>query len=114
MCPTYVKVTPGTESATLDIIRNTIAGLATKGNITEEEVAGIREFLLKNHAETTKDNAYWLKVIKAYIRDGIDLESGFEQAVNGIDASGVGGFVSRYIMPANKASIIMKASGRSE
>lgn len=114
MCPTYVKVTPGTEAATLDIIRNTIAGLATKGNITEEEVAGIREFLLKNHAETTKDNAYWLKVLKTYIRDGIDIESGFEQAVNGIDASGVKEFVSRYITPANKASIIMKASGRSE
>ena len=109
MMPTYIKVTTGREFETLDIVNSTIASLADASNITEDEVAGIREFLIKNHAEASRDNAYWLKVIKVLERDGVDLDSTYDAAVEAITPATVADFAQRTILPAHKASIIMSA-----
>ena len=83
--------------------------MADASNITEDEVAGIREFLIKNHAEASRDNAYWLKVIKVLERDGVDLDSTYDAAVEAITPATVADFAQRTILPAHKASIIMSA-----
>ncbi|MBD5233864.1 MAG: insulinase family protein [Bacteroidales bacterium] len=109
MMPTYIKVTPGKELEVLDIVQQTVSDLAQDGAITEEEVNGLREFLVKNHAEASQDNAYWLKVIKSAERDGIDLESDYDAAVARLTPAAIADFARRVILPAHKASIVMSA-----
>lgn len=107
MMPTYIKVTPGHESETLDAVNATVAALAAPGGITDDELSGIRQFLIKNHEESLRDNAYWLKVIKIYDRDGIDTDTGFDAAVGRLTPEAVGAFGRRYLLPANRAALIM-------
>lgn len=109
MMPTYIKVEPGHEVETRDIVRQTIDSLCDASNITADEIRSIREFLVKNHAEVATDNAYWLKVIKSYERDGLDIESEYDAAVGRITPESVADFGRRVVKPANKASIIMSA-----
>ncbi len=109
MMPTYIKVTPGKEMEVLDIVQKTIASLAEDGAISEEEVSGIREFLVKNHSEAVQDNAYWLKVIKVAERDGLDMETEYDAAVGKLTPASIAEFARRVILPANKASIVMSA-----
>lgn len=109
MMPTYIKVEPGHELETRDIVRQTIDSLCDASNITADEIRSIREFLVKNHAEVATDNAYWLKVIKSYERDGLDIESEYDAAVGRITPESVADFGRRVVKPANKASIIMSA-----
>lgn len=107
MMPAYIKVEPGHEVETRDIVRQTIDSLCDASNITADEIRSIREFLVKNHAEVATDNAYWLKVIKSYERDGLDIESEYDAAVGRITPESVADFGRRVVKPANKASIIM-------
>ncbi len=109
MMPTYIKVTPGKEHEVLDIVLATIEGMTEPGAIADEEVGGLKEFLIKNHAEAVRDNAYWLKVIKALERDGLDLETGYDEAVSRLSAQSIADFAKRVILPAHKASIVMSA-----
>lgn len=109
MMPTYIKVTPGHESETLDAVNATIAALAAPGGISDDELSGIRQFLIKNHGESVRDNAYWLKVIKIYERDGIDTDTGFDEAVGRLTPEAVGAFARRYLLPANRAALVMSA-----
>lgn len=107
MMPAYIKVESGHEVETRDIVRQTIDSLCDASNITADEIRSIREFLVKNHAEVATDNAYWLKVIKSYERDGLDIESEYDAAVGRITPESVADFGRRVVKPANKASIIM-------
>lgn len=109
MIPTYIKVTPGREAETLDIVNATIAALAAPGGVTPDDLAGIRQFLLKNHAESVRDNAYWLKAIKIYDRDGIDTDTDFEAAVSRLTPEAVEEFARRYLLTAKRAALVMSA-----
>ncbi len=109
MMPSNIKVTPGKEFETLDIVYQTIDQLCDPANITDEEIAAIREFLIKNHAEAKVDNAYWLRIIKSYLRDGMDMETTYDDEVSRITPQSVADLGRRVVRPANRASIIMSA-----
>lgn len=110
MMPAYIKVAPGREDDVLAVVNETVASLSEEGSISDGDIAGIKEFLLKNYREAATDNAYWLRVIKMYDTRSVDLHSGYEQAVNDITAEAVSNFGRNVLMPAHKASIIMRAA----
>ncbi|MDE6207411.1 MAG: insulinase family protein [Muribaculaceae bacterium] len=109
LMPTNIKVQPGYEQATLDIVNATIKEMADATVISAEEVAGIKEFLLKSFDESATDNAYWLKVIKSYERDGMDMHNTYRAAVEALSPETVAAFVRDTVLPAHKSSIIMQA-----
>lgn len=109
MMPSYIKVTPGREFDTLGVVKETVASLSAEGGVGADELAGIRSFLVKNHREAVRDNAYWLKVIKVWLRDGIDLENGYEEAVQRLTPASVETFGRRNLLPAHKAALVMSA-----
>ena len=109
MMPSYIKVTPGREFETLDVVNATVASLANEDGISEDELAGIRSFLVKNHEEAVRDNAYWLKVLKAWLRDGVDLENGYEEAVGRLTPESVSRFGHDCLLPAHRAALVMSA-----
>ena len=61
-----------------------------------------------------RDNAYWLKVIKTWLRDGTDLESGYDAAVERLTPEAVGAFARRYVLPAHRAAIVMSAEAAEQ
>ncbi|MCM1067623.1 MAG: insulinase family protein [Muribaculaceae bacterium] len=110
MMPTYIKVTSGREEESLNAVLEAVTALASENDISADELSGIRNYLLKNHDEATADNAYWLKVIKTYLRDGVDLDGGYTKAVEQITPEAVADFARRYILPAHKAALVMSAN----
>lgn len=107
MMPTYIKVTPGREQETLDVVNANIATLADEANISADDVAAIKEYLRKNFAEMERDNAYWLRVFKLHTYYGYDTHNPYLDAVDAITPATVAAFVRNTILPANKASIIL-------
>lgn len=108
LMPSNIKVMPGREEETLKIVNETIEELANADAINPEDIKGFQEFLLKNYDEVSRDNAYWLKVIKSYERDGIDLHTNYKATVEALSAEGIADFARRIVLPANKSWIIMK------
>ena len=88
--PSYIKVTPGREFDTLGVVKETVASLSAEGGVGADELAGIRSFLVKNHREAVRDNAYWLKVQR-------------------LTPASVETFGRRNLLPAHKAALVMSA-----
>ena len=109
LMPTYIKVTPGSEDEVLATVNTTISTFADPTAVDAAQLSGIRDFLINNHAEARNDGAYWLNVLKSYTLYGIDLDNDYDAAVGRLSAQSVADFVNRTILPANKASIIMRA-----
>lgn len=109
LMPTYIKVTPGSEDEVLATVNTTISTFANPTAVDAAQLSGIRDFLINNHAEARNDGAYWLNVLKSYTLYGIDLDNDYDAAVGRLSAQSVADFVNRTILPANKASIIMRA-----
>ncbi|MDE6525957.1 MAG: hypothetical protein K2L75_01765, partial [Muribaculaceae bacterium] len=59
--------------------------------------------------EAVRDNAYWLKVLKAWLRDGVDLENGYEEAVGRLTPESVSRFGHDCLLPAHRAALVMSA-----
>ena len=109
LMPVYIMVTPGSEDEVRSYVDSAADSFADSSVIDGEHLKGIREFLVKNHAEAREDGAYWLKILKAYVNDGIDLDSGYDSAVARLSPESVAAFVKSTVVPANKASITMRA-----
>lgn len=52
--------------------------------ITEDYFQKVRDYMLKHHQENLKENSHWMSAIRNQMEDGIDIETGYEEALNSI------------------------------
>lgn len=107
--PIYIKSTPGKEEEVAKVISETVQAMATTNPPTEAEVNGIKEYMAKHFSESAADNAYWLKVFKGYLRDGVDLHNPYLKDVEAITPQSVQAFAQEVLPRATKATLIMSA-----
>ncbi len=106
MMPVYIKAEPGHENEVAEIVRATVADLAQNG-ATAAELEKVRENLIKNYDDNSRDNAYWLHVMKNIVKFNQDMHSGFNDVVGGITPGTLRDFTRRYVVPAGLTQIIM-------
>jgi zinc protease len=88
------------------IIDKLVAQMAAEGP-SEENLAKIKEYMLKTFKDNQKENSYWLNNLVDYHCNGIDNTKDYEAIVSGITVKDVQKFANSLFKQGNKATIIM-------
>ena len=88
------------------IIDKLVAQMAAEGP-SEENLAKIKEYMLKTFKDNQKENSYWLNNLVEYYSNGIDNTKDYEAIVSGITVKDVQKFANSLFKQGNKATIIM-------
>jgi zinc protease len=84
--------------------------VATEGP-SEENLAKVKEFMLKKHAESVKENSYWLGQLDSYYEENVDLNTEYEQTLNAITAADVQQFIKALLDQQNRIEVSMTSPG---
>ena len=107
MMPVYIKVSPDKEFDTASAVDSIFDGIASQGSITDAEMTKAKEYLAKAYAENSRDNAYWLAVLKVFAKTGLDLHNGYMDTLNAISADDIRRFANEKIRKGNHTEIIL-------
>lgn len=66
-----------------------------------EQLARVKEFMLKKYLENQKENGYWMNQLKEYYWHGMDATKDYEQMVNSITGKEIQKFVKKLIKQGN-------------
>ena len=78
-----------------------------KNGPNPEQLARVKEYMLKKNQENQKENGYWLNNLVEYYSNGIDNTKDYEAIVSGISVKDVQKFAKSLFKQGNKATIIM-------
>jgi hypothetical protein len=105
--PVYIRVAPENAEATAQIVDKTIADMNNAKNISDDEVLKVKQYMLKSTSANIADNSYWYAVLKIYARFGLDLNSGFVDAVNSLSPKSIANFAHKNLVPKTKIHLSM-------
>lgn len=108
LMPVYIRVEPGHEEECLEIVSRTIENMKVPGFITEEETAKVRNHILKNAASNADDNSYWVSVIRAFDKFGLDMHSDYSSIVGSTTADDLTHLASQLFANPNCLQLVMK------
>jgi len=72
-----------------------------KNGPNPEQLARVKEFMLKKFQENQKENAYWMNQLKEYYWNGIDGTKDYEKMVNDITGKEIQKYVKKLIKQGN-------------
>ena len=83
-----------------------IEKIATEGP-SMEDVAKIKEYMVKERADAIKQNGNWMGWIIAADRDGVDFTTGYEQILENISAEDIKAMAAKLLADGNVLKLIM-------
>lgn len=102
----YFDTDPAKREKMTGIILNELEQFATEGP-SAENLAKVKEFMLKKHAENAKENSYWVNMLDEYFWEDIDLNTGYEDVVNSITAEDLEAFTKALLNQRNRIEVSM-------
>ncbi len=101
----YCPMKPEKADTALMIMRNEVNAMAK--TCDADKLAKVKEYLLKNHADQLKQNAYWLGQINNWRYHGMDFHTDYEKVVNAQTPESISAFVRELLKAGNRAEVIM-------
>jgi len=101
ICP----MKPEKADIAIQILRDEVTAL-TK-SCDPDKLAKVKEYMLKSHADQLKQNGYWLGVISAWRKWGIDFHSNYEKLVNAQTPESISAAAAEVVKAGNRAEVIM-------
>lgn len=86
---------PEMKQQVLDYIKSEIQSMT--GNVTDDEVNAIKEFMIKTAKENRELNSPWLNAITSTSLNGVDTFSGNIEAISAITPADVQAFMSQFL-----------------
>lgn len=111
LMPVYVKVEPDHEDECAAIVEQTVREIAGKGP-TSAEVRNVKGYLSKNFDESIDDNAYWLLVMKNFVKFGKDMHNGYLDLLSEMSAGDIKAF-GRKVAESDRTRVVMKGIAKS-
>lgn len=108
-CP----VQPAKLDSALLLMRQGLLDVAEKG-VTADELSDVREFELKDYADSQKKNGYWMSLIKTKTVWNKDLRTGYEDAVNAVTSDAVRDFAKMLLDRKNCITVSMRPTDMTE
>ncbi len=90
----------------VEIVLDELDGFAQNGP-SAENLAKVKEFMLKKHRENGKENSYWLSALNRYFWEDIDTDTGYEERVNNITAADLQAFAKALLEQGNRIEVSM-------
>lgn len=101
VCP----MKPEKADTAITILRDEVAALAK--TCDADKLQKVKEYMLKSHADQLKQNNYWLAVINAWRKWGIDFHTDYEKLVNAQTPESISAATAEVLKAGNRAEIIM-------
>ena len=101
VCP----MKPEKADTAITILRDEVAALAK--TCDADKLQKVKEYMLKSHADQLKQNNYWLGVINAWRKWGIDFHTDYEKLVNAQTPESISATTAEVLKAGNRAEIIM-------
>ena len=101
VCP----MKPEKADIAIQILRDEVTAL-TK-TCDADKLTKVKEYMLKNHADQLKQNGYWLAVINAWRKWGIDFHTDYEKLVNAQTPESISAAAAEVLKAGNRAEVIM-------
>lgn len=98
--PVYIRVAPEHADSTFAAVMQTVEELSAPGAITAAELAKVKEYMAKNYAENSRDNGYWVTVLRMYDRFGEDMHSRYMEILDGLTPDDISTFGAAYLAQA--------------
>ncbi len=101
ICP----MKPEKADIAIQILRDEVTALSK--TCDPDKLTKVKEYMLKNHADQLKQNGYWLAVINAWRKWGIDFHSNYEKLVNAQTPETISATAAEILKAGNRAEVIM-------
>jgi zinc protease len=101
ICP----MKPEKADIAIQILRDEVTALSK--TCDPDKLTKVKEYMLKNHADQLKQNGYWLAVINAWRKWGIDVHSNYEKLVNAQTPETISATAAEILKAGNRAEVIM-------
>lgn len=75
-----------------------------------EDLNKVKEFMLKKHKESVKENGYWMSAINEYYYTGMNSVDGFDKIMNSITPAKIQKFAKQLLDQKNQIEVIMTAA----
>ncbi|MDE7389166.1 MAG: insulinase family protein, partial [Muribaculaceae bacterium] len=107
MLQTVFPMNPERKAEVLEVIRGEINNMANE--VTEEELSKVKEYLIKNHAESLERNGSWAGAIRTWLctPSHIDTFNGADAVINAITPADVQNFVKEMNAQGNYRVVIL-------
>ncbi len=102
---TAFPMKPELKDKVLGIIEEQFGAVATE--VTPEELAKVKEFMVKNYTEGKEKNAQWLGAIGGWARNGVDTFNPDIETINAITPADVQAFMKDILSQGNYRVVIL-------
>lgn len=75
--------------------------------VDEDKLQKVKDFMLKQADIDAKSNGHWLNVIDEYIWSGVDIQSGYKAAVQGLTTAKIAAYLKGLLAAGNHCEIVM-------
>ena len=75
--------------------------------ITEDDLNPVKEILLKQAEDANRENGHWREILTEWTSDGVDLQTGYQDAVKALTTEKVQKFIADILAAGNHASVVM-------
>lgn len=99
---------PGRRAGLVDVMNGVVADLQQTGP-DAGMLEKVKEYMLKQHTDNLKENAYALSNTWQYYVHGVDLEKDYVKRVNELSASVVRQFAHRLFEQNNRVEVVMSS-----
>lgn len=95
------------EKATLayDLMMKGVEEAST--DIDAEDVAKVKEYMLKQAKVDARENGHWLSVLREYNQTGIDIETDYESVVNTLTPERISAFIRLLLSSGDQVEVMM-------
>lgn len=100
-----VPMKPEKAAECLDIMRQEVPAAAQ--HIDAATLADIKAANIKNFETMTKENGFWINVLRMWNLRGIDIYNGYRDLVNSVTPQQVSDFVKKVTASGNKIEVVM-------
>jgi len=102
---TYCPMKYEKADSALMLLRDEVPALAE--NCDAELLKKAQEYMIKNIDDASKTNAYWMSVISAYRKHGIDFYTDYKNVVNAQTPDTISAFVKELLKAGNRIEVVM-------
>ena len=104
------ETAPEKRERMMEIIFAQLENIAKNGP-KAEDLAKVKEFMLKKHAEDLKENRYWLSTLDEIFYTGMNPADGYEQVVESITEEDIRLFTANLLDQGNEIEVSMVSEG---
>ena len=104
----YFDTDPNRREEMVKLINEGIQEFIEKGPVSED-LSKVKEYMLKTYKQNQKENGYWMNILNTYYWENLDMNTGYEEAVNAISGDDLKAFAKTFFGQKNEVEVSMSS-----